>query len=155
AVLICTCTLVMSGTASIGRRVKFHAPSAATASIASITIQRWRIDRARMRSSRPWPAASRSGAVWRGRLVQVRRGDAAVARRYAVAGQQAEQHLDMLAVARAELDLTRLELIAIAHEDHGLALDRLQRRELDHHVGRLAAQQQAGGDEQAGPQPIV
>jgi hypothetical protein len=40
----------MSGTASIGKRVKFQAPSAPTAMAATMTSQRFWIEKARMRS---------------------------------------------------------------------------------------------------------
>src|SRR6266849_9488354 len=49
--LICTCTLVTSGTASIGSLVKDQAPDTAAARVARTTSQRWRTEKARIRSS--------------------------------------------------------------------------------------------------------
>src|SRR6266478_6280190 len=49
--LICTCTLVTSGTASIGSFVKDQAPDTAAARVARTTSQRWRTEKARIRSS--------------------------------------------------------------------------------------------------------
>src|SRR6266699_6870821 len=50
--LICTCTLVTSGTASIGSLVKDQAPDTAIARVARTTSQRWRTEKARIRSSK-------------------------------------------------------------------------------------------------------
>jgi hypothetical protein len=49
-VLIWTWTFVMSGTASIGRRIKFHTPSPAISSTPIITSHRWRTENKRMAS---------------------------------------------------------------------------------------------------------
>src|SRR6266705_1347756 len=48
--LICTCTLVISGTASIGSLVKDQAPDTAAAIMSSSTSQRRRTENARMLS---------------------------------------------------------------------------------------------------------
>src|SRR6266576_4723690 len=49
--LIWTWTLVTSGTASIGSLVKDQAPDTAAATVARTTTQRWRTEKARIRSS--------------------------------------------------------------------------------------------------------
>src|SRR5437867_4174943 len=48
-VLICTCTPVISGTASIGKFSADHKPPASTATAPSITNARWRRENSRMR----------------------------------------------------------------------------------------------------------
>ena len=50
-VLICTCGLVISGTASMGRRSAAHTPMAATTSVASSTAARCRITISRRRDN--------------------------------------------------------------------------------------------------------
>src|SRR6266498_2034274 len=50
SVLICTCTPVMSGTASIGRCVADHKPTPSKATAPSKTMARWRSENSRMRA---------------------------------------------------------------------------------------------------------
>src|SRR5262245_45815145 len=50
-VLIWTCTLVMSGTASIGRRVRQYAPKVARMSTARTTVPRRSMEKVRIRAS--------------------------------------------------------------------------------------------------------
>src|SRR5439155_12064950 len=51
-VLTWTCTLVMSGTASMGRRRRLNRPTLATAAVTATTAQRWTTEKWSTRSSR-------------------------------------------------------------------------------------------------------
>src|SRR6185503_993232 len=57
-----TCTFVMSGTASIGRRARFRAPNTATATVPTAIQPRWRIENRRIRSRDVW-GFGRGGSV--------------------------------------------------------------------------------------------
>src|SRR6185295_14131210 len=94
----------MSGTASIGSRVKFQAPKAATPSTMKRTNQRWRIEKARIALMIPWlPAAEFRSMLMAGRsLADFRLDDKTVLAGVNVALGNAEQHLDLLRIARAQ-----------------------------------------------------
>src|ERR1700726_451211 len=107
----------MSGTASIGNRVKFQMPKLAIARMPTITNQRWRTEKDRMPS-----------IMVRRSFPHFRLQDETVPGRIHVAFQHAESDLDKLRIALADLDVARLELVTAADEDDGPVLDRLQRQ---------------------------
>src|SRR5687767_12188875 len=97
--LTITCTLVMSGTASIGSLVKLHSPSAATASAAIITKARCAIDNCVMRS-----IMMRSSVVVRSaRLLDVGLDEIAVLGHVAGAGFDTAQDFGPLPLRLAQL----------------------------------------------------
>src|ERR1700694_1893543 len=99
----------MSGTASIGRRVKFQAPKPAMARTPIITSQRWRIAKERI------PSIIVSCASLR----QFRFHDETVLRSVNVALQHAECNFHKIRIAFADLDIAGFELFAVADENDG------------------------------------
>src|SRR3954454_24752956 len=94
-----TCTFVMSGTASIGKRVKLHAPSAATRSVASMTRPRRAIAAFRIRSITVALLVVVRGAG----LFDIRLDDVTVLGHVACAGIVAAKNLYPFAVLLTEL----------------------------------------------------
>src|ERR1700676_2633679 len=107
----------MSGTASIGSRVKFHAPKAAMARTPIITNQRWRMAKERMPS-----------IIVCCSFRQLRLHDETVLCRVHVTFEHAECDFHEFRVAVADLDVAGLELFAVADEYDGAVLDGLQCR---------------------------
>src|SRR5215212_4890440 len=114
-----TCTLVTSGTASIGRRSADQTPTTAAARVTRTTSQRRRTEKARM-----WPNTS----VLDRALEQLGLEQEGVAARHRLGRLQPAGDLGHLPVGAADRDQPLLETFGRAHEHHALAADRLQRR---------------------------
>src|SRR3954465_7230455 len=116
-VLIWTCTLVTSGTASIGRRVKFQAPNAPAARANRTTSHRWRME-----------TRSRASIMVGVSLAHLRLHHITVLGDVALADRKTCADLHEFRVGIAKLDRARLDLVAVlAHEHDGPVLERLDR----------------------------
>src|SRR5262245_3276808 len=112
----------MSGVASIGSRVKLHAPTAATASVSVSMRKRCAIANRTMRSRRDL-----SVFMARALLLEIRLDDVALLDHDLVAGGEPLEHLRVHRVAVAELQGARFVRVALAHEHDGVAFEGLQR----------------------------
>src|SRR4051812_32769634 len=112
-VMICTWTLVMSGTASMGRSTAERTPTMIRRAVARRTIARWRSDQATMRPRKITSLLLAEGALQ----------DRALEREDAVdnhllAGAQAAQDFDATAGGAAHRDRVSLEVaVGLADED--------------------------------------
>src|SRR5687768_6764929 len=104
SVLICTCTLVMSGVASMGSLVKLHAPTAISANVSTSISQRWAMAKRMVFSS----MAGLLVIVRSAGLLDVRLHHVALLDHHLVARLQARQHLHPLRVALAQFQRPRL-----------------------------------------------
>src|ERR1700675_4243019 len=104
----------MSGTASIGSRVKFHAPKPAIANTPIITSHRCRMAKERMPS-----------IIIRRSFCQFRLHDETVPCCVHIAFQHAECDFHELRIALAEFYLADFKFLAVTDEDDGAILDGL------------------------------
>src|SRR3984957_10519050 len=142
--LTCTWTLVMSGTASIGSLVSDHTPDAEAASVNSSTSQRFRTEKARMRSIM---ARSILGQRFQEFGLEQER----VAHRDLLAGTQPRNDLDDPVIALTQDHLTFQKAVMRAHEGDGLSAHGLDRTRRHGKRGGLLLERNCGRDEGAGP----
>src|SRR5262245_27367600 len=147
-VITWTCTLVMSGTASIGSSTAECTPMITSNTVSSSTTARWRSDQATT------PDRNFTSVLLAERALE----DGALEREHAVdddllAGAQAAQDLDAPAGGAAGGDGVKLEVaVGLAHEHHVRVRHLGHRRERDDHAfgARLGvADHDAGSAEQA------
>src|SRR3954470_9146794 len=106
-VLICTCLLVMSGTASIGSLVSAQPPSIMTMAPRATTAQRRRIERSTIPSIM---------TVLRIGFLELGLQRETVGGSYGLAGREATEDFDVIVVLAPGPDLPRFEACGVAHE---------------------------------------
>src|SRR5262249_30071800 len=104
----------MSGTASMGSLVSDHAPDTAAANVSSRTSQRFRTDKARVRSIIAWSILGQ-------RLQQFGLEQEGIGRGNPLAGTESRQHLHRVLIALPDGYLTFLEALGDSHENHRCA----------------------------------
>src|SRR5215472_10077179 len=106
----------MSGTASMGSLAKDHAPDTAAVNVSSRTSQRFRIDKARMRSIIAWSILGQRFQQFSLEQEGIGYGDH-------LAGTEPGQHLCHTLIALAENHLTLLEALGQLHENDRCGAD--------------------------------
>src|SRR3569833_3214561 len=147
-VLIWTCLLVMSGTASIGSFVSAYTPSTAAMAPRITTTQRRRIAKSMI-------CPIMSVFVLGFALFQLRLQRERVGKRVDLAGRKPAQDLDVIIILMAGPHLPGFEAVGLAHEQRRRALDCLQRLARDNDLRGLMPQRDLRSDEGAGPPAVV
>src|SRR5947209_8189579 len=141
--LICTCTLVTSGTASIGSLVKDQAPDTAAATVARTTSQRWRTEKARICSSKRSVLGQRLHQLSLERK-RIRHGNH-------FAGTQPRHDLHETVVIPPQADWVPFEAFRRTDEDHLFIIDRLNGACRNDERDRLLFDHDCRSDERPGP----
>src|SRR5262249_47200275 len=139
-VLICTCLLVMSGTASIGSLVSAKAPRHAAMAASTTTTQRRRMEKS-MTHAIMSVLTFRSLGLFQFGLQREGVGDG-----IGLAGRKAADDLDIVIVLAAGLHQPCCKTVLVAHEQRRRALDRLQRVARHDHFCRRVAERDFRGD---------
>src|SRR6266550_4091585 len=145
--LICTCTLVTSGTASIGSLVKDQAPDTAAARVARTTSQRWRTEKARIRLS--------NRSVLGQGLHQLSLERKRIRYGNHFAGTQPRHDLHETIVSPPQADWVPFEAFRRTDEDHLFIIDRLNRACRNDERDRLLFDHDGRSDERPGPPSAV
>src|SRR5262249_34998951 len=119
-VLICTCLLVISGTASIGSLVSATAPRTAAMAASTTTTQRRRIEKSMIHSIMSVLVLGCVG------LFQLGLQRKSVGNRDGLPWRKPADDLDIVVILAAGLHLPCLEPFLVAHEQRRRSLDRLQ-----------------------------
>src|SRR6267378_625337 len=145
--LICTCTLVTSGTASIGSLVKDQAPHTAAARVASTTSQRSRTEKARILSS--------NHSVLGQGLHQLSLERKRISHSNHFAGSQPRHDLYETVVIPPQTDWVPFEAFRRTDEDHLFIIHRLNGACRNDERDRLLFDHDCRGDERPRPPNAV